>query len=433
MKNFELAKKYEEYILEMRRYFHENPELSGKEDKTLERIGQELTAMGIEYVDVPKGGLLAKIVGGKGGDKAVMLRADVDALPVQETVDNLKPGMRTCISKVPGVMHACGHDGHIAMQLGAAKILMERKDEIEGTVYLCFERSEESSSDNGNVAYIFAYIEKEGIKIDSVYGTHLLATAPTGYVGINDGGMMAGVFVFEVEIEGAGGHGSRPDQANNPMDAFVAIYQRMQALRVAKINPFETCTYSIGLLQGGQAWNVIPQKLKFAGNMRTFDRDGVGMTFRRELEKAIVDICAAYDCKATFNRWDLPGYGTVNDAAHARFARKVIGEEVGADCVGSVEPWMASESYADYLIQWPGVFVFLGMENEEKGVGAAHHNQAFDLDEDVLAKGAAGAATYAIEYLKATDLPAGGRKMSFRELLKNKGLEHKAPLYYGEE
>ncbi|MBQ3008983.1 MAG: peptidase dimerization domain-containing protein, partial [Oscillospiraceae bacterium] len=256
---------------------------------------------------------------------------------------------------------------------------------------------------------------------------------PTGYVGINDGGMMAGAFVFGVDIEGAGGHGSRPDQANNPMDAFVAIYQRMQALRVAKINPFETCTYSIGLLQGGQAWNVIPQKLKFAGNMRTFDRDGVGMTFRRELEKAIVDICAAYDCKATFNRWDLPGYGTVNDAAHARFARKVIGEEVGADCVGSVEPWMASESYADYLIQWPGVFVFLGMENEEKGVGAAHHNQAFDLDEDVLAKGAAGAATYAIEYLKATDLPAGGRKMSFRELLKNKGLEHKAPLYYGEE
>ena len=157
------------------------------------------------------------------------------------------------------------------------------------------------------------------------------------------------------------------------------------------------------------------------------------MTFRRELEKAIVDICQAYDCKPTFNRWDLPGYGTVNDAKHARFARKVIAEEVGAESVGTWEPWMASESYADYLLQWPGVFVFLGMENEEKGVGAAHHNQAFDLDEDVLAKGAASAASYAIEYLKATDLPAGGRKMSYRDLLKNKGLEHKAPLYYGEE
>ena len=431
MKNYELAKKYEDYIIALRRHFHENPELSGKEIKTLERIGQELEALGIEYVVIPNGGILAKIVGKEEG-KTVLLRADVDALPVLETPDNLLPGKRTCISKVPGVMHACGHDGHIAMLLGAAKILMEKKDELEGTVYLCFERSEESASE-ANVGYIFGYIENQGIKIDTVYGTHLLATAPTGYVGINDGGMMAGAFVFGVEIEGAGGHGSRPDQANNPMDAFVAIYQRMQALRVAKINPFETCTYSIGLLQGGQAWNVIPQKLKFAGNMRTFDRDGVGMTFRRELEKAIVDICAAYDCKATFNRWDLPGYGTVNDPVHARFARKVIAEEVGADCVGTWEPWMASESYADYLLQWPGVFVFLGMENEEKGVGAAHHNQAFDLDEDVLVKGATGAATYAIEYLKATDLPKGGRKIAFREVLKNKGLEYKAPLYYGEE
>ncbi len=431
MKNFEVAKKYEDYIIALRRHFHENPELSGKEFKTLERIGQELTDMGIEYVEIPNGGILAKIVGGKGGEKAVMLRADVDALPVQETPDNLKPGMRTCISKVPGVMHSCGHDGHIAMLLGAAKILMEKKDEIEGIVYLCFERSEETTSE-ANAGYIFAYIEKEGIRIDSVYGTHLLATAPTGYVGINDGGMMAGAFIFGVEIEGAGGHGSRPDQANNPMDAFVAIYQRMQALRVAKINPFETCTYSIGALQGGAQWNVIPQKLSFAGNMRTFDRDGVGMTFRKEFEKAIVDICHAYDCKPTFLQWDLPSYGVVNDATHARFARKILAEELGADSVGTVEPWMASESFSDYLLQWPGVFVFIGMENEEKGVGAAHHNQAFDIDEDVLVKGATGAATYAIEYLKATDLPEGGRKISYKEILKNKGTEGKIAVFFGE-
>jgi len=430
MKNYEIAKKYEDYIIGLRRHFHENPELSGVEFKTLERIGQELTEMGIEWLEVPNGGILAKIVGKEGG-KTVMLRADIDALPVLETPDNLLPGKRTCISKVPGVMHSCGHDGHIAMLLGAAKILMEKKDEIEGTVYLCFERSEETSSD-ASADYIFAYIENNGIEINSVYGTHLLATAPTGYVGINDGGMMAGAFVFGVDIEGAGGHGSRPDQANNPMDAFVAIYQRMQALRVAKINPFETCTYSIGALQGGAQWNVIPQKLSFAGNMRTFDRDGVGMTFRREFEKAIRDICAAYDCVPTFTRWALPGYGTVNDATHAQFARKILTEEFGADSVGLVEPWMASESYSRYLLQWPGVFAFLGMQNEEKGVGAAHHNQAFDIDEDVLAKGAAGAATYALEYLKAADLPAGGRKMSFKQILENEGRPELIPVLYGE-
>ena len=135
MKNLEVAKKYEEYMIEMRRYFHENPELSNMEDKTVEKICGELDAMGIEYVVIPNGGILAKIVGKAEGRK-VLLRADIDALPVLETPDNLKEGGRTCVSKVPGVMHACGHDGHIAMLLGAAKILLEKKEEIEGTGYL---------------------------------------------------------------------------------------------------------------------------------------------------------------------------------------------------------------------------------------------------------------------------------------------------------
>ena len=188
MKNIEIAKRYQDYMIEKRRYFHENPEMTGKELKTIEYLSAELTALGIEHVVIENGGILATIKGGKDG-RAVLLRADVDGLPVLETPDNLKPGMRTCVSKNPGVMHACGHDGHMAMLLGAAKILLDKKDEIAGTVYLCFERGEEAS---GNVEYIFPYIEKNNIQIDTVYGTHLLATAPSGYLAINDGGMMAG-------------------------------------------------------------------------------------------------------------------------------------------------------------------------------------------------------------------------------------------------
>ncbi len=411
MKNLELAKKYEDYMIELRRYFHENPELSSEEDKTVEKLCEELDKLGIEYHVVPKGGILAKITGAAEG-RAVLLRADIDALPVVETPDNLKEGMRTCVSKNVGVMHACGHDGHMAMLLGAAKILMDKKDEINGTVYLCFERGEEGT---GNVKYIFSYIEKENIKIDTVYGIHLLATAPTGKMYINDTDMMAGAMGFDITIDGQGGHGSRPDQSVNPIDAFWAIYGGLLSLRLQKVDPYKTLTYSIGKLNGGVVGNVIPQTVSFAGTMRTFDRDGAGMAFYNEFKNLIDNTCAAYHCRPIYNRYTLPGMAVVNDPDMAQFARKVIGAEIGADKVGTWEPWMASESYSQYLAQWPGVFAFLGVENEEKGVGAAHHNQAFDIDEDVLKLGAAGAATYALEYLKDNSLK-GGRKMSYREV-----------------
>ena len=427
MKNIEIAKKYQDYMIEKRRYFHENPELTGKELKTIEYLSVELTALGIEHVVIENGGILATIKGGKDG-RAVLLRADVDGLPVLETPDNLKPGMRTCISKNPGVMHACGHDGHMAMLLGAAKILLDKKDEIAGTVYLCFERGEE---DSGNVEYIFPYIEKNNIQIDTVYGTHLLATAPSGYLAINDGGMMAGAMGFNITIEGAGGHGSRPDQANSPIDCFVAIYQRLQALRLTKVDPFKTCTYSVGVLQSGNQGNVIPQTLTFGGTMRTFDRDGVGVTFYNELKKAVDGICAAYDCKATYNSYGMPGYAVVNDEEMAQWARKVLAEELGSENVGQWEPWMASESYNQYLQQWPGVFAFLGIQNEEKGIGAAHHNQEFDIDEDVLYKGAAAAATYAIEYLKDASLK-GGRKITYKQYLEKVANYKLLAKHYGE-
>jgi len=413
MKNIEIAGKHEEYIIAMRRYFHENPELSNREDNTVSVIAEQLESMNIPYVVVENGGVLATIRGEKDKGKAVLLRADIDALPVQETPDNLKPGGRTCMSKVPGVMHACGHDGHIAMLLGAAKILAERRSELEGTVYLCFERGEEAT---GNVGYIFAYIEKNDIKIDTVYGIHLLATAPSGYMVINDTNMMAGAMAFDITIEGCGGHGSRPDQAVNPIDAFWAIYGGMMSLRVRKIDPYKMLSYSVGKVNAGVAGNIIPQTVNFSGSMRTFDPDGAGTTFYSEFRHLIDSTCEAYGCRPIYNFYTRPGLPIVNDPELARFARAVIGEDIGTEKVGEGEPWMASDSYSQYLTQWPGVYSFLGMQNPEKGVGAAHHNQEFDVDEDVLKLGAAAAATYAVEYLRAEGL-MGGRRLGYREML----------------
>ncbi len=417
MNILELAKKYESYIIEQRRYFHENPELSEMEFETLKAIQKELDAMGIEWIEVEDGGILAFINGAKEG-RTVLLRADIDALPVQETPDNLKPGMRTCVSKVPGVMHACGHDGHISMQLGAAKILLEKKDELEGRVILCFERSEEGGSGKVKVSKIFKYIEDNNIEIDTVYGTHMLSTAPSGLVAINDEGMMAGVMPFDITIEGRGGHGSRPDQSINPIDAFWAIYGGLQQLRLTKIDPYKALGYSVGVLEAGKVSNVIPQTCRFAGTMRTYDTDDAGVVFYEAFKNLVENTCKAYNCVPTYNRFSKPGYATVNDPVMAQWARKTLAKELGEGVVGTWEPWMASESYGSYLRQWPGVFVFVGCRNEEKGVGAAHHNQAFDLDEDVLYLGAAGAATYAIEYLKDNTLK-GGRIRTFKEVHKN--------------
>ncbi len=412
MKYLEGAKKYEDYIISMRRYFHENPELSDKEDETIKRLSEELTAMGVEHVVVENGGIFATIVGNKPGDKAVMLRADVDALPVQETDDNLIKGGRSCKSKVDGVMHACGHDGHMAMMLGATKILMDNKDDIEGTVYVVFERGEEAT---GNCKYLFNYIHQNNIKIDTCFAIHLQAMLESGKIGINDKGMMAGSYWFKMEIEGQGGHGSRPDQSINPIAAFADIFSSMDRIRMAKLDPYEALAYSVGLVQTeGSALNVIPQKLQFGGSVRFYERELMGKKFKEEFLKLVDSTCKLHGCTYKHILNGGVSFAAVNNPELAQFARTVIGEEIGAENVSTVEPWMASESFSRYLKMWPGVFAFLGIKNDEKGVGAAHHNEAFDIDEAALYKGAAGAVKYAVEFLKS-DIKT--QTVGFKEML----------------
>ena len=413
MKNIELAKGYQEYIVSMRRYFHENPELSNREDSTIATISDELTKMGIEHEIIPHGGLLATIKGPAEKDtgRKVLLRADVDALPVQES-DTVLGGLpRTVKSKNDGVMHACGHDGHIAMLLGAAKVLLDRKDEICGTVYLCFERGEEAT---GNAVFIYKYLYDKGIVPDSVYGTHLYSGLESGKLLINDTNMMSGGVMFDVTLEGRGGHGSRPDQSVSPIDAFRAIYQGLEGIRLRKVDPYDTLTYSVGFLHSGLQGNVIPDDCRFGGTARFFNTKGAGTVFYTEFKKLVERTADAYGVTAKFNMLSLPAEGTINDPTCARFAREVIAEDLGKDDVITGEPWMASESFSQYLQQWPGVFAFLGVKNDAKGVGAAHHNAFFDLDEDVLYKGSAAAVTYALNFL--TDGPKLERKRSYPEL-----------------
>ncbi len=405
----DLIKKHEEYIISMRRYFHANPELSGEEINTVKKISNELESMGIEYTLIEKGGILAKITGGN-SDKAVLLRADVDALKIDENADNLIKNGRTCVSKNKGVMHACGHDGHTAMLLGAAKALSQMKDKINGTIYLCFECGEELI---GYARYILKYIEDNHIKIDTVFGMHLYSGLESGKIIINDADVMAGNITFDVTIIGKGGHGSRPDQAISPIDCFAHVHQRLLEFR--KDERFKKCTYSVGQVFAGSAKNIIPQTLSFGGTMRTFDMENVGEKFFDEFINMLENTTKEHGCKAEYNMPVISNLPLINDSKFASFARETINKKLGENFVSTGEPWMATESFSNYTYQWPGVFALVGIKNDKKGTGAPHHNNQFDIDEDVLINGTLMHVVYALEYLKSE--LQGVRKMSYRALL----------------
>jgi len=427
MTTLDLARQDESYIIGLRRWFHEHPDMTGEEEGTILKIREELDKLGLSYVEVEKGGILGSL-SGKDTGRSVLLRADIDALPVTEPPNNRK-GPRTCISKKEGLMHACGHDGHTAMLLGALKILLENKDQIEGTVYFAFERGEEFTD---CYKYLFKYMEDHGINPDSSFGIHLKADLDAGTMAISDGAMMGGSVPFYVTIEGQGGHGSRPDLAISPIDAFCALYTSLQSMRVRHINPFPALTFAVGKVQSGTIGNVIPDSLHFQGSARMLDREAAGLPFAKEMAHLIETICEAYHCKASYLIKN-PSYPVVNDMECARFARQVIGDIIGPERFVPAVPWMATDTFSNYLKLWPGVYAFLGIRNEEQGSGAEHHNPLFDLDESVLALGAASCATYALEFLKS-DIDNAGKKFpgGFRALLRDRQDAANLQLIYGE-
>ncbi len=412
-----LAERDRDAVVAIRRHLHENPELSGKEFGTIRYISSILQSYGIEHTEIENGGILATIKGPAEKDtgRSVLLRADCDALPIQEK-ENLN-GTRQTWSKVDGVMHACGHDAHVAMLLGAGKILQENREALTGTVYLCFERGEEFS---GNAKYILAYLEKHGYRIDTCFAIHVRPGLRTGVLAVNDGAVLGGIGGFVIGIEGKGGHGSRPDLADNPIDCFVAIYQRMQTLRLTKIPPFKPLSYSVGKLEAGSQANIIPQKLEFSGTVRYYDDESVS-TFVSEMRLLVDSTCRAYHCTPQIKYLSAYLPATINDPAYAAFAREIFSQQLGADNVVQIDPETGSDSFGQYIRQWPGCYAFLGVNDPEKGTGAIVHNEQFDLDEDSLPVGVACHVLYAQSFLNSGFSADHAKKIPFSQLLKEGG------------
>ena len=385
-------------LITIRRHCHEYPELSCHETQTLAYIQEKLTTYSIAHRYIDKGGIIAWIDGSAPG-KTLLLRADIDALPIEEGETNLSCH-RVCRSRNKGVMHACGHDGHMAMLLTAGKLLQQWKDRWQGRIILMFEQGEEES---GPLPYLLQFLEKEsGWHIDGCYATHVRWDIPTGKIAVCHEAPMAGGFGFEIEFKGHGGHGSRPDLAQSPIDCFHSFYSDLQALRMRTVSPLNGLTVSIGSLHSGTTLNVIPDALTFSGTSRFFSYDHAGKRFYEEFLHILKNACDTYQCSYGIKHLLKPLFEVHNDPHCVALAEQAITASMGKDVLYSCTPWMASESFAITTRLYPGVLTFTGIANPAKGCGGNHHTPEFDLDEDGLIYGAAACISYALTFLQDT-------------------------------
>lgn len=390
MNAYEWVAPYEAQMIADRRWLHAHPELSGEEEDTLDYIERALKALGLQIHRVREGGLIG-VMNADAQGKCLLLRADVDALPIKESERN-PACARTCVSGRPGVMHACGHDAHIAMQLCAARAL--KAAGVKAPVLFVFEQGEEK---NGFIRQLLPYIDVH-FDVGMCYATHVRWDIPSGHVAVLDGAAMAGAFGFDVMLRGHGGHGSRPDLAVSPVDCFCDIHQQISALRMREIAPDAVLTYSLGLVRAGETPNVIPDTLRFAGTVRTYDTRQAAERFAAGMKRIIAGACAAHGCAYTLTRFTNPLYETRNFPAAAKCVRDAVNRLMGEGVLVEAAPWMASETMSAYLRLWPGVLSFTGIRNMAAGSGANHHTPDFDVDEAALKTGAAAAVACALDF-----------------------------------
>ena len=377
----------------LRRRFHTYPELSLQESGTIAAICAELNRFGIPHREIEKGGVIATVEGALPG-KTLLLRADMDALPMQESECNLA-GPRTCRSAVDGVMHACGHDGHTAILLVVARLLQQNRQQLKGRYLLVFERGEEEF--DGIEALMQELDATE--HYDGAWALHLMAGLDTGKVSVEAGPRMSGPFSFSYTIEGKSGHGSRPDLANNPLNTFLDFYQSVLLLKGQRANPYYPVTFSIGSIHAGTASNIVPPELTFSGTCRILDFDKVGAFWVTAIDASLHDACRRHGTTCRRHSYTPRDMAVVNNGVCAGIARGAAVKLFGEGSLASMEPWMASECFSMYLKRAPGLLAFVGTRNPQKGSGADHHNVQFDLDEDSLDIGACLTLQYALDFM----------------------------------
>jgi len=380
-------------LLSLRRDFHKHPELGFEEHRTAGVVENYLKELGWYPQRMTKTGVVALLEGSK-PQPVLMLRADMDALPIKEENDVAYK------SKNKGVMHACGHDAHMAMLLVAAKILSENKVKIPGTIKFVFQPNEEIAG----AVHMIADGVLENPTVDAVMGIHIWTPVVSGKIAITPGPVMAGLDVFKVTIHGKGGHTGVPEDAVDPVIAAANVIQTVQIIQTREISNLKSTVIMFGKIAGGTKSNIIPDKVRLEGSIRflypagPYSEEQPTERFIRIVEQ----VCRIHRCTCEIDivHENIP---LINHDEMVKIARETAGEVFGDKKCLIDNQTIASEDFSEFSSRVPGVFMFLGTGNENKGTHISHHNPYFNIDEDTMPAGVEMYVKGALNFFKNAD------------------------------
>ena len=378
-----------EWIVGIRRDFHQHPELAYGEQRTSAKIQELLSELGIPFEAGAAGGTgVVGLIGDPTGP-CVALRADMDALPIVEA----SGASFTSVNR--GVMQACGHDTHMAMLLGAARVLKENESSLSGCVKLVFQPAEEGGAGAQKMC-------EEGVlenpKVERMFGMHVWPLLDTGLIGLREGAFLASATFFDIFVRGVGGHAAMPNLVVDPIVAAAQIVTNLQSIVSRERDPFGSDVVSISAFNGGDTYNVIPPEVHLKGTVRSLSLEAQAANIKR-IEEIATAIGTAHRCEVTVNFPGVTYPPTVNDHGALKLARSAAKQVVGADALVVVPPTMGGEDFSFYAQLVPSAFAALGIGNAEKGTTLSLHHPQFQVDEDALPIGAALHVAFALEAL----------------------------------
>lgn len=366
-------------LVAVRRDLHENPELGFEEVRTAAMVAEKLRSWGLEVQEkVGRTGVVGLLRGGQAqgpNPPCILVRADMDGLPLQEenTVEYA--------SKVPNTMHACGHDGHVSMALGAVHVLSQLRDKLPGYVKFVFQPAEEGP---GGAEPMIADGVLENPTVHACTGLHLWNLLEVGHIGLQAGPIMACADRFEITVEGKGGHGAAPHLTVDPIVVSAHLITALQTIVSRQTNPLDPVVVSIGAIHGGKAFNIIPPRVQLAGTLRCLDPELRQPSMDR-IARLAKGVCETFGGQCHFT----PDFGypcTVNEARMTSLVADVVADAMGEDAIVPSQT-LGGEDMSYFLQRVPGCFFFLGSANAGRGLNASHHSPHFDFDEQVLPLG----------------------------------------------